>query len=220
MFKYVVTRHQQVITVVSGGIFLLFLSMLLSLTSYVEAGTSTQNSTPTSAFNLLKAAKAAKEAGQTETAQYFWLRAKSLNPYLAKPDWLRPNLPTVFPVAVSERQLLLDESSQLSDSIIESKLEKLLKENPMDKEVRQALLRIAKLRGDEAAVQRHQSVLKPLPKPRPAFFFKLALLILAVLAILWCVFAPLPGSKKLAAPEGKTLFKKIFLSMRSFIKKR
>lgn len=203
--------------------------MFLDFPNVANASTpSKKTSNMISAFTFLRAAKKAQEACKQERAQYFWLRAKSLYPSLPKPSWLLPEAISVVPVvpdAVNERQFLLDQSSQssrtsqLTDTQIKSKLEALLKANPMDKEVRKSLLSIANRQADSAAVQRHQSVLHPLPKPTSSNYSKLALLAVILGAILLCAFAPLGKHKKVPTARCRELFVRFFQTIQSFMNK-
>lgn len=201
--------------------------MFLSLPNLVNANTHTrQTSTMATVFTFLHAAKVAQENDQPEKAHYFWLRAKSLHPSLRKPSWLvkgETPITSIRSVDVNERQLLLKQSSQtllISDTLMKSKLEGLLKVNPMDKDIRYALLHIAKRQGDQASVQRHKSILEPLPKSTSSTGLKLALLVLISVAILLCIFTPLSNGKSFYLGRCIAKLMKIIRMLQSFRNKK
>ena len=180
---------------------------------------------PPMVFAILKASRVAQEAGQSEKAQNLWLQAQRLYPSICKPAWLLPDAPGTLSVSMPERRFLLDQASQTSDPLQKQRLEALLKANPLNIAIRLALLRLAQGKGDEAAVQRHQSIIQPrpdsmlrryLPKSLGAILLKGILLG----AIFWCLFTPLPGSKTAAHPEGKRLIQEVFRMIRGFLKGR
>lgn len=197
-----------------GGIFLFYLNLLFAMPNYAIAGTrAVKSKVSTSVFAHLQSAKVAQEAGQTERAQHHWSHAKRLDPSLTKPAWLLTEASAAFPVAISERQLLLTQLPELSDPNRKEKLEEHLKVNPLDEEVRSALLDIAKRQGDKAAEQRHQSVLTPETRPLPRTYVKLGLLAFLIGGIVWGIFAPLPGSNNQSL--AKLMFKFLLNSMKS-----
>jgi len=195
--NHFLNRYQKVISILVSGISLLLLNMLFGLPNYAAAvNSSMQGSNSKSVFAHLQAAKVAQEAGQTEVAKSHWLHAKRLNPSLVKPAWLITEASAAFPVAIPERQLLLTQLPELSDSNRKEKLEEYLKANPLDAEIRSALLGIAKRQGDKAAEQRHQSVIRPETSSRQLTSLRFVLLVFLLGGLAWGIFAPLPGSNK------------------------
>lgn len=180
--------------------------------------TANSRSEPSSAstlvFALLQNAKAAQEGGQAKRAQQYWLHAKRLNPSLRKPVWLFLEEYHVVPATIPKRQLLLKNASHPLDPQVKASLETLLESNPMDAEVRQVLLRLAQRQGKAGEIRRHQAILKPETESTRPDWMKLALAAILMGGSLWCLFAPLPGSKTVIQPQGETLYRYFLNSVR------
>ncbi len=169
---------------------------------------------------LLRDAKIAQEAGQIERAQCLWLQIQKLYPQQSKPAWLQTDQPKVLSVSTNDRQNLLLLASNTTDPTIKASLESLIKANPLDKEVRNALLSMAQRQGDSVAELRHKSIFQPVARPCKTQTLKLFLAVAIVAAIFWCLFSASPGSKTADKPEGEPLWREIVSSAKDFIKRR
>ncbi len=168
---------------------------------------------------LLRDAKIAQEAGQYARAERIWLQIKKLYPQQSKPAWLRADKPTACPVSANDRQHLLNLASQTTDPVIKDRLEAHVKVNPLDKEMRNALLAMAQRQGDNVAVLRHKSIFQPGLRPEKTHTFKFFLAVVIIVAIFWCLFSAAPDSKRADKPEGEPLWREFFSSAKDLIKR-
>ncbi len=168
--------------------------------------------------SLLRDAKTANEAGQIERVQCLWLQIQKLYPDQKKPAWLQNSKPIALSTSANDRQSLLHLASHTADPAVKAHLESLIKANPLDKDVRNALLSMAQRQGDKTAVLRHKSIFQPVARSYKNDIFKLLLIVFIIAAVCWCLFSATPGSKTADNPYGKTLWRELSTFLKNYIK--
>lgn len=167
--------------------------------------------------SLLQKAKKAVEEGKPEKARLIWLQIRSLNPSLSKPSWLEANVASVtFCASVSGKSgaAMVDETSE------KKQFEAELKANPFNKEARQALYRIAKRDGDQAAMLRHHSILQAKNRTYYSEYLKWIVVFIIFSLIICLILSPLPDAKDSTSSTRNNLFFEILKSILGFFKKR
>jgi len=140
---------------------------------------------------LLQEAKNFQRSGNLVQARIRFQQAQGMTPGLPTPNWLKnPDVP-LSPKPTPDRESVLSEFRTTPSPHDRLKLEGLLRNNPVDPEIRKALLDIAVKEGNSSEIVRHTSFfVGPARKPQESGW-RFWLLAFLWVILLWQLFLAL-----------------------------
>lgn len=108
---------------------------------------------------LMVYAMRARDAGDLNRAELFWIQARAYRPSMPRPAWLDNLPPQHLDYDLPSEQEYLARVASLPYKDAKILLEKKLEQEPGNTEVRKLYLELAEVNSDSAEITRHRSVL-------------------------------------------------------------